>query len=133
MNPPELPTRKQASSIGSSVVLIDKALRTSGVDPGPLFCRAGIDYAEVSSPYARIPSARMYKLLRLCIDATGDPCFGLKAAEQVQPANLHGLGFSWLASDSVLDALERLLRFSKLINNVPGADTRMFGSFCGTV
>ena len=118
MNPPELPTRKQASSIGSSVILVDKALRTYGIDPGPLFHRAGIDYAEVSLPYARIPSARLYKLYRLSVDATGDPCFGLTVAEQVQPANLHGLGFSWLASDSLLDALERLLRFSKLINNV---------------
>jgi AraC-like DNA-binding protein len=55
---------------------------------------------------------------RLSVDATGDPCFGLKMAEQMQPANLHGLGFAWLASDSLLDALERLVRFSKLIDSV---------------
>jgi len=36
----------------------------------------------------------------------------------MQPANLHGLGFAWLASDSLREALERLVRFSKLISNV---------------
>jgi len=98
--------------------MIDKALRTYGVDPQPLLLRAGIDFGEASLPEARLPSARMYALHRLSIEVTGDPCFGLIMAEQMQPANLHGLGFAWLASDSLLDALERLVRFSQLINNV---------------
>ncbi len=118
MNPPESPTRTQASTIGSAVILVYKALRSYGVDPEPLFRKAGIDYSEASLPEARLPSARLYELHRLSVELTGDPCFGLKVAEQMQPANLHGLGFAWLASDSLLDALERLVRFSTLINNV---------------
>jgi AraC-like DNA-binding protein len=118
MNPPDMPARTQSSLIGSSVILIDKALRSYGIDPDPLFHRAGINFVEASLPYARLPAARAHNLHRLCVDATGDPCFGLKIAEQMQPANLHGLGFSWLASDSLLHALERLVRFSKLISNV---------------
>jgi AraC-like DNA-binding protein len=118
MNPPESQTRKQASSIGSSVVLTEITLRTYGIDPEPLFRKAGIDFSEASLPGARVPSARVYELHRLSVEITGDPCFGLKVAEQMQPANLHGLGFAWLASDSLLDALERLVRFCNLINNV---------------
>jgi AraC-like DNA-binding protein len=109
---------QQASTIGSVVILIDKALRTYGIDPGPLFLTAGIDFREATRPDARLPTVRLSELHRRIVDVTGDRCFGLKMAAQMQPANLHGLGFSWLASDSLLDALERLVRFSKLINNV---------------
>ena len=118
MNPPESPSGKQASTIGSAVILMDKALRSYGVDPEPLYRKTGIDFGKACLPEARLNSARYYALQRLSVEVTGDPCFGLKTAEQLQPANLHGLGFAWLASDSLLDALERLVRFSELINNV---------------
>ena len=118
MNPTESPSPKRASTIGSAVILVDKALRTYGVDPEPLFRQAGIDFEEACLPDARLPSSRLYELHRLSVEITGDPCFGLTLAEQIQPANLHGLGFAWLASDSLLDALERLVRYSKVINDV---------------
>jgi AraC-like DNA-binding protein len=106
------------STIGSAAILIEKALRAGRVDPQPLFVKAGIDLGEVSRPDARLPTARLYDLHRLSVDTTRDPCFGLKIAEQMQPADFQGLGFAWLASDSLRDALGRLVRFSKLINNV---------------
>lgn len=118
MDPNAPPTHKHASSIASGVLLVDKALRACGIDPGPLLRKAGINFNEAAQPGARLPSAQVYELHRLSTEITGDPCFGLKVASQMQPANLQGLGFAWLASDSLLDALERLVRFSRLINNV---------------
>jgi len=59
----------------------------------------------------------MLKLWGLAIEATGNPCLGLLAARQFQPAVLHGLGFAWLASDTLLDALHRLVRYSRFINS----------------
>lgn len=118
MNPDESTARGNASSIGSIVVLIDKALRTCGVDSESLFEKTGIDFKAATLPDARLNSDKLYELCRISVEATGDPCFGLKIAEQLQPANLNGLGFAWLASDSLVDALERLARFSKLINSV---------------
>lgn len=121
MSPNNSIIREQASSIGSSVILIDKALRTYRIDPAGLFRKAGINFKEAALPGARLNSTIIYELYRLGVEETGDPCFGLKVAEQLQPTNLHGLGFAWLASDSLLDALERLVRFSKLLNNVSKA------------
>jgi AraC-like DNA-binding protein len=106
----------EATSISSVAGLIEKALRTYGCDPEPLFAEAGIDRKVSFDPNARIPITKVQALWQLSVEATGDPCFGLTAAEQFQPAALHGLGFSWLASDTLRDALGRLVRFSRLLN-----------------
>jgi len=37
------------------------------------------------------------------------------AGEHLRPQVLHGLGLAWLSSDTVLDGLARLVRFSKLV------------------
>ena len=108
----------EVSTLGSVAVLIAQALRSYDCDPAPLFAEVGIDMHQISDPNARFPTLRMQNLWRLAIEATGDPCFGLTAARQFQPAALQGLGFAWLASDTLRDALARLARYSRLINAV---------------
>lgn len=106
----------EATSISSVVGLIENALCTYGCDPGPLFAKAGIDRKMSFDPNTRILITKVQTLWELSVEATGDPCFGLTAAEQFQPAALQGLGFSWLASDTLRDALGRFVRFSRLLN-----------------
>lgn len=106
----------EITTIGSVAVLIARALHASGCEPAPLFQTAGIDFEEMANPAARIPMSRLQALWSLAVETTGDQCFGLRAAEQLQPVMLHGLGFAWLASDSLRDALNRLVRYSRLIN-----------------
>ena len=106
----------EATSLSASAGLIEKALNTYGCDPAPLFAAAGIDRKVSSDLDARIPTTRLQTLVRLSVEATGDPCFGLTVAEQFQPAALQGLGFAWLASNTLHDALGRLVRFFRFIN-----------------
>jgi len=105
-----------ATSLGASAGLIDKALRTYGCDPAPLFAEAGIDLNVYFDPNVRIPTTKLQTLVKLSLEATGDAGFGLTAAEQFQPAFLQGLGFAWLASDTLHDALNRLVRYFRFIN-----------------
>jgi AraC-like DNA-binding protein len=109
-------TDPQHSTLGSVAVLIDRTLRTYGCDPEPLFRQSGIDIRRTTDPNARFSVTRMQQLWQLAVNTTGDPCFGLSVAAQFQPAALHGLGFAWLASDTLRDALTRLVRFSRLIS-----------------
>lgn len=112
-----LPTAiAEASTISGAAALIKSGLAYYDCDPAPLFERAGIDLSECNDPNARFPTACMQKLWALSVEATGDPCFGLTAARQFQPAVLQGLGFAWLASDTLRDALRRLARYSRMIN-----------------
>ena len=106
------------TTLGSVATLLAQALRSRDIDPAPLFATAGIDLPVTSDPDARVPTTRMQTLWRLAVEASGDPCLGLAAARHFQPAALHGLGFAWLASDTLHAALERLVRYSRFINTV---------------
>ena len=111
-------TTQEITTIGSVAALLAETLMDCDVDPAPLFARAGIELSVTHDPDARIPTRRMLDLWALAIEATGNPCIGLHAARHFQPAMLHGLGFAWLASDTLLDALGRLVRYSRLINSI---------------
>jgi AraC-like DNA-binding protein len=104
------------STIATAAGLIARTLTDYGCDCAPLFERAGLDRALAADPSARYPSRKMQALWRLALKSTGDPCFGISVAERMQPADMYGLGFAWLASDTLLDALERLIRYQRALS-----------------
>lgn len=106
----------EITTLGSVAALIAETLRRCEVDADQIFTKAGIGYFSSKDPDVRIPTQKMFKLWSHAVEATGDPCFGLRVAQQFQPAVLQGLGFAWLASDTLLDALNRLVRYSRFIN-----------------
>jgi AraC-like DNA-binding protein len=108
---------EQVTTLSSVAALIAQGLRARNVDPAPLFEQAGIDLSQVHRPDLRFQTTRVQRLWQLAVDATGDPCFGLKLSEYTQPAALHGLGFAWLASDTLRDGLGRLVRFSRFVSS----------------
>jgi AraC-like DNA-binding protein len=107
---------EQNSTLATFVLPIAKALRLQGIDPMELLAEAEIDPAHVINADRRVPAAKMQHLFSLALRATGNPGFGLLAAEQVQAATLQGLGLAFLASDTVLDALQRLVRFCHVLS-----------------
>jgi AraC-like DNA-binding protein len=107
----------ESTTLGSVAGLLAATLRAGGHDPEPLFVAAEIDAVRATDPNARFPLPRMQKLWKLAVTATGDPCLGLAAARQFQPAILQGLGLAWLVSDNLLDAFRRLVRYARLINS----------------
>jgi AraC-like DNA-binding protein len=105
------------TTLSSVAALLALGLRSYGIDPAPLFAQAGIELSEVSRPDRRFPAQRMQRLWALAVAATDDPCFGLKLSAMVQPSALQGLGFAWLASNTLRDGLHRLIRYSRLISS----------------
>jgi AraC-like DNA-binding protein len=112
--------RMEVTTLGSVAGLIAATLRSRGCDPLPLLAMAGIHLPQAADPNARFPMPLMQKFWKLAVEASGDPCLGLAAARQFQPALLHGLGLAWLVSDTLLDALGRVVRYSRLINSALG-------------
>jgi AraC-like DNA-binding protein len=110
--------------MGSVAALVAQTLRTYDCDPAPLFRQVDIDMASLSNPDTRVPGDRVQQLWQLAVETTGDDCFGFTAGEQVQPVVLHGLGFAWLASDTLRDALKRLIRYSRLISTAANLELR---------
>ena len=107
---------EQHSTLATLILPIAKALRMQGVEPMELFEAADIDPAMVINPDRRIPMEKMQTLWRMAEEATGDECFGLLAAEQLQPATLQGMGLAILASSTLYDALKRLVRFAHIFH-----------------
>ena len=118
-----MPDKKTGSTcvhtvLGSIVALVADALESSGHPAGPLFAEAGIEFDGLVASDSRVPSSRIHRLLRLAVNETGDPCFGLSVAARMQPAAFHGLGLGFLVSDSLMDGFNRLERFSRLLSTV---------------
>ena len=108
------------------------------VDPAPLFAKSGLDIEELSVAGARYPWQRMQSLWKLCVEATGDPCFGLYVGRRIRPTSFHALGYSWLASQTLHGSLNRFCRYYHVITTAPlqidleeRADTYIFSGSLG--
>lgn len=92
-----------------------KQLEEYGIDPAPLFDEAGINPETMYDAGARVSGESFQRLETKVAKLVNDPFFGLKRAEFMRPAHLGALGFAWLASSSLRDALQRMHRFSRVI------------------
>ena len=107
-----------ATYLASTSLLIWKALESYGYDSRSLFERVGLDPEKMRDPNARYPDSAGLRLWNLALKTTNDPCFGLVVARYWHPSSLHALGFSWMASESLKDGLERLVRYIRMITDV---------------
>lgn len=101
--------------------MIARALTAHGVDSDEIFRRVDLDPAVMKDPNARYPVSAMTRLWRAATVESGDPCFGLAAVEHWQPTSLHALGFAWLASSTLREAIERLVRYGRMVSNATQA------------
>jgi AraC-like DNA-binding protein len=108
----------RGSTISSWALLVAKALEAEGQDSNALFLRAGLDPAKLTDPDARFSADGMVRLWRLAARATGDAYFGLKAASFWHPTTMNALGYSWMASDSLRDALARIARYGRIVSTM---------------
>jgi AraC-like DNA-binding protein len=110
------------STLSSVVLLITKALDAEGVDSNQVLIRAGLNPAHLTDPNARYSFPAVTHLWKTAAQMTGDPCFGFKAASFWHPTTLHALGYTWLASDSLGEALRRAARYVRIANSAMTAE-----------
>ena len=109
----------EPTSLASLTGLLATSLREEyGIDPAPIFAEAGIALTSSDSPRLRHPVDKMRRLWELSKEASGDEAIGLKTGQYAKPGNFYAFGFSWLASASLLDAMQRLTRYSQLVSTV---------------
>ena len=113
MNHPE----SQFSTLISVASIAIDALESYGLESDLIIREAGLDPEKTYYPGDRIATGKLVKLWQLAVHYSEDPCFGLTFARYIQPSALHGLGFSWLASHTLKQGLERLVRFQRILDN----------------
>jgi AraC-like DNA-binding protein len=110
----------ERTTIAAAARLIGETLRTHyAQDPEPVYKMAGIESSRLDISGARYPWSAMQKLWLAAAEVTGDPCFGLTVGRNIRPTTFHALGFSWLASRTLLESMQRLVRYTKLITTAP--------------
>ena len=109
----------EPTTLASVARLIGETLKADyGTDPTPIFAQLCIDTGKFHKPGARVTFAKMDKLWRKAIAATGDPLFGFKVGERVTPSDFFVLGHAWLASATLLGALRRLCRYGDVLSTL---------------
>jgi AraC-like DNA-binding protein len=85
------------------------ALRSAGIDPGPLLRRHGLSEAYLESDTNRVSFPLGGELLRSCVQTTGQPHFGLLAGRHFELPMLGPLGYLMRHAPQVRTALRTLM------------------------
>jgi AraC-like DNA-binding protein len=102
---------------GGIALVMDKTLSDYGCDAAAIFAKAGLESGTTLKHTDRVAAIAMQKVWRFAVAETGDQGFGIRFALNTHPMTLHGLGFSWMASDTLHDAFLRLVRYYRLISS----------------
>src|SRR5689334_8739901 len=116
------------STLSSWALLIARALAARGIDAAQVFRSAGIAADKLQDPNARYPIAGMQKLWALATAATGERCFGLEVGRSWHPTTFHALGYCALASASLNEALQYLVRYCKVVTTGARVEVERRGS-----
>ena len=103
--------------LSANALVIARTLDGYGLDSHAILKQAGLDPAKLFDANSRFPFPAMTKLWHLATEATANPCFGIKVIEYWHPSNLHALGYAWLASGTLKEAIQRAERYVRIVNS----------------
>lgn len=93
-----------------------RALDSYGVEGRQVARLAGVGEEVFSDPDARVPSDTFDLFAAMAAEASGDPAFGLRFAQEHASASYH-LYFVVAASDTLLHAFQRIVRFQRMVSD----------------
>ncbi|HSD55075.1 MAG TPA: AraC family transcriptional regulator [Burkholderiales bacterium] len=108
----------------SPAINLVRALEARGIDGATLLRRAGCDPALFHVPETRVSNRVIQRVFELAEEATGDPCFGLDVGQQVRGVAMHAVGYAWLSSATLGDAMARLARYTRVLTDFWRAQIR---------
>lgn len=104
-----------ASRLSSATLMLVRLMESLDIDVRKRFRELGADYELLHDPNARIPDEVVIQLWNTLVQQSRDPCIGLRSADFWHPTSLHALGFAWMASGTLKEAFERVIRYSHFI------------------
>ena len=103
------------TAIATTARILWRMLERRGIDPTPLFKEAGLDIETLDNPQVRFSAKQEHLVWTRVSEMLSDPGFGLSIAQVWQPSDFHALGCAFLASTTLRDALNRLVRYNALV------------------
>lgn len=114
------PYERYTTSRGN-VLALSQAIKSYGLDPAAILREGGVDLSQFDE-ISRLSSESMDRMICLAVDATGDPAFGLRFVDFLQPTSYHALGVALLYSPSLRSFCQRLERYFAAVSTLD--DTR---------
>lgn len=93
------------------------ALRERGIDTQAMVLEAGLDPARIELPGERFPLTSTTLLWKMAVRETGDESLGLWVSKHSNHTTFHALGYAFMASKTLLEALERVVRFNEMVSD----------------
>ena len=103
------------TAIATAGRILWRMLERRGINPGPLFKGAGLDKGRLDNPLLRYPAKESILAWKRASEMLDDPAFGLTIAKVWHPSDFHALGCAFMASGTLRDALNRLVRFNPVV------------------
>lgn len=121
-------TQSSASLSAAYVLSILPALaeKYPQVDISVLVENAGIEADQLNNPEYLIPFFRVGAFFLELLRETGDNALGLEIGSSVQARSYHVLGYAILSSNTIAEAIDRLIRYEYLAGKL-GTTTMMEG------
>lgn len=105
-----------ATALSSWALLIWQSLQDEGLDPRAIFEQVGLDPSVLSDGGGRYETEAMQALWRQVHKRVENPAFGIVVGRRWSPTSFHALGYAWLASRNLQDAMQRFCRYAKVVN-----------------
>lgn len=106
----------QPSVIAGYTSAIARALELRGVSARAALRAAGLNECAGNDPLQRLSADQVTALFKVCVELTGDPCFGLSVARHIHASNIHALGYALMASRTLWDFATRLERYFAIVS-----------------
>ena len=107
----------EPTSLASWTRALRKQLDALGLDSAALCAQAGLDPQLMDDPNARYPLSATTRLWELAVQASGDPAIGLRVSRFVSPTTFHALGYALVASGSLREVFERIVRYHQVVSD----------------
>jgi len=91
--------------------------RENHIAPDPLLKKLGIDSKLITDPNARFDMGKVNRFFQQVADLIPDAGFALAAGSHWHPSQLGALGYGWMTSSTLRTGFNRLIRFTKILND----------------
>ena len=104
------------STVGGMTRLAYARAKAAGIALDPLLKQAGLTHHEIEDPRSVIKVRDQVNFLNLVATALEDDLLGFHLAHTVDPRQLGPLHYVLASSETLIDALQRAVRYSSIVN-----------------
>ena len=110
------------TSIATLTEVIARTLESYQIDTRKMFESMDLPPEPYKNPDGRISKENMEQIWVEAERLTQNPCIGFEVGWNFHTTNIHAVGYSWLASSTLREAMERLVRYQRLISTAAEMD-----------